>query len=309
MASSIVRIGTRGSPLALIQAGQVRDRICAANDLTSGAVEIVVIKTSGDRIQDRALRDFGGKGLFTKEIEDALLSGSISMAVHSMKDVPTVSQDGLEIACVPQREDPRDAFISLKYASLEELPAGATLGTASLRRQAQVRRMRPDIEVVNFRGSVQTRLRKLGEGEADATFLAVAGLNRLGNRDKITRALATSTMLPAIAQGALGVEIRADDSATRSLLTPLHHADTANCIAAERAFLKRLDGSCRTPIAGHATLSNGQLDFTGEILLPDGSGHFAVTASAPVSDAIAMGTDAGDRIIAEAGPGFLSGII
>jgi len=309
MPTSIIRIGTRGSPLALIQAELVRDGLCAAHGLPPEAIEIVVIRTSGDRIQDQALRDFGGKGLFTREIEEALLSGGISMAVHSMKDVPTLSRDGLEIACILQREDPRDAFISLKYASLADMPGGATLGTASLRRQAQVKRLRPDIKVVNFRGNVQTRLRKLGEGEADATFLAVAGLNRLGNQDMITQALATTTMLPAIAQGAIGVEIRANDDAARALLEPLHHVETGVCVAAERAFLARLDGSCRTPIAGHATLTNGQLDFNGEILLPDGTEYFSVTASAPQSDAVAMGTGAGTRILADAGPNFLARIV
>lgn len=310
MTDKIIRIGTRGSPLALIQAEEVRDGIVAAHGLAQDAVEIVVIKVTGDQIQDKALREFGGKGLFTKEIEEALLSGEISMAVHSMKDVPTVLPDGLEISCILKREDPRDAFISLKYASLNDTPAGAVVGTSSLRRQAQVKRLRPDLEVVNFRGNVQTRMRKLGEGVAEVTFLAVSGLNRLGNQATITEALDTSVMLPAIAQGAIGVEIRKDDDAARELLTPLHHQETEICTSAERAFLAHLDGSCRTPIAGHARLSNRKLEFSGEILLPDGSEHFSITTSGTgdfsVPLAAAIGREAGVRILEKAGPDFLS---
>ncbi len=306
MTDTKIRIGTRGSPLALIQAEQVRENILSAHGLPPDGVEIVVIKVTGDQIQDKALREFGGKGLFTKEIEDALLSGDITMAVHSMKDVPTQSQPGLGIASVLKREDPRDGFISLKYNSIAEMPAGATIGTSSLRRQAQAKRMRPDMEVINFRGNVQTRMRKLGEGIADATFLAVSGLNRLGNQSSITEALEPETMLPAIAQGAVGVEIRVDDEDARKLLAPLNHAETHTCIKAERAFLARLDGSCRTPIAGHATLVGGQLFFAGEILLPDGSEHHAITAQAPEADAVSMGTDAAERVLAAAGQDFLS---
>lgn len=306
MTDTKIRIGTRGSPLALIQAEQVRENILSAHGLPPDGVEIVVIKVTGDQIQDKALREFGGKGLFTKEIEDALLSGDITMAVHSMKDVPTQSQPGLGIASVLKREDPRDGFISLKYNSIAEMPAGATIGTSSLRRQAQAKRMRPDMEVINFRGNVQTRMRKLGEGIADATFLAVSGLNRLGNQSSITEALEPETMLPAIAQGAVGVEIRVDDEDARKLLAPLNHAETHTCIKAERAFLARLDGSCRTPIAGHATLVGGQLFFAGEILLPDGSEHHAITAQAPEADAVSMGTDAAERVLVAAGQDFLS---
>lgn len=308
MTDTKIRIGTRGSPLALIQAEEVRYGIIRAHDLAPEAVEIVVIKVTGDQIQDKALREFGGKGLFTKEIEEAVLSGEVTMAVHSMKDVPTQSQEGLGIACILQREDPRDGFISLKHKSLADMPAGATLGTSSLRRQAQAKRMRPDLEVVNFRGNVQTRMRKLGDGVADATFLAVAGLNRLGNQEHITEALEPDTMLPAIAQGAVGIEIRAVDDATRELIAPLHHEETNTCVTAERAFLARLDGSCRTPIAGHATLANGQLAFTGEMLLPDGTEHYTVSASGPAFEARAIGTDAAERILADAGPEFLARI-
>jgi hydroxymethylbilane synthase len=267
----------------------------------------VVIKTSGDRIQDRALAEAGGKGLFTKEIEDGLFDGIIDLAVHSMKDVQTVLPDGLEIACLLEREDVRDAFLSLTAPSLAALPAGATVGTASLRRQAQVRRLRPDLKVKLFRGNVQTRLRKLADGEADATLLALAGLKRLGMADRATAIMEPADMLPAVAQGAIGVEIRADDERTRALLAPLHHAATATCLAAERAFLADLDGSCRTPIAGLATLAGGTLAFHGMILKPDGSACHETKRSGQPGDAAALGADAAAELLARGGTGFLRG--
>jgi len=299
-----IRIGTRGSPLALKQAEEVRERLTRAHDLGAEATEICVIKTSGDRIQDRPLRDFGGKGLFTKEIEAALLGGEIDMAVHSMKDVETVLPDGLVIACILAREDVRDGFISLKAANLAALPAGGVLGTASLRRQAQVRRLRPDLEVVMFRGNIQTRMRKLEAGEADATFLAAAGLHRMGNRDRITSYMSLDDMLPAVGQGAIGVEVRAGDERVIAMLAAINDAQTTTRVGVERAFLARLDGSCRTPIAGLATLEDDELWFRGEILTPDGARHYGCERRGPAADGERMGADAADELLGRAGSGF-----
>ena len=298
-------IGTRGSPLALAQAHQVRDRLLAAHPaLAEPGIEITVVTTKGDRIQDRPLADLGGKGLFTEEIEAGLLNGTFDIAVHSMKDMPTVLPEGLWINCILPREDVRDAFISAKADTLAALPSGALVGTASLRRQAQVRRIRPDLRVESFRGNVDTRLNKLADGVVDATFLAMAGLNRLGKQEAATAAMAPNMMLPAIAQGAIGVEARIDDDRTNGLLTALNHADSHLCITAERAFLAALDGSCRTPIAGLATLSGGRLSFRGEILTPDGTHHFATERDGTSSEATAMGHDAGDELRQRAGPNF-----
>jgi hydroxymethylbilane synthase len=299
-----LRIGTRGSPLALAQANEVRDRLIAAHGIDAGAVELVVIKTSGDRIQDRPLSEVGGKGLFTKEIEEALLAAAIDLAVHSMKDMPTVLPPGLEIACLLQREDPRDAFISLKAKNLAALPSGAVLGTSSLRRMALVQSARPDLRVISFRGNVETRLRKLAEGQADATLLACAGLKRLGLEDHITERLSVDQMLPAVAQGAIGIETRSSDSAMAELLAPLNDPDTAIAIAAERAFLATLDGSCRTPIAGLATLREGRLGFRGLILTPDGRERHETAREGSREDAAAMGRDAAAELLSRAGPGF-----
>lgn len=300
-----LRIGTRGSPLALAQAHEVRARLLAAHaGLEEKAVEIVVITTSGDRIQSRALREFGGKGLFTKEIEEALLDGRIDMAVHSMKDMPTELPAGLVLPCLLPREDPRDVFLSPVAASLAELPAGAVVGTASLRRQAQVRHRRPDLRVVTFRGSVNTRLRKLADGEAQATFLALAGLRRLDMSEVATCAMPVEDMLPAVAQGAIGIEIRETDEAVAAVLAPLHDDETGTCVAAERAFLAALDGSCRTPIAGLARLDGDRLAFRGQILRPDGSESLEASRSGGPGDAVRMGREAGEALRAEAGPGF-----
>ena len=249
-----LKIGTRGSQLALAQAEEVRRRLAAAHDdlKPEGAVEIVVIKTSGDRIQDRALAEIGGKGLFTKEIEEALLEGAIDLAVHSMKDVPTWLPDGLEITTILPREDPRDALFAGPVKSIAELPQGAVVGTSSLRRQAQVLMTRPDLEVVTLRGNVQTRLRKLAEGQVDATLLAVAGLKRLGQEEMIGAALAPEEMLPAVAQGAIGLETRIGDEAVAARLESLNDPVSERRVAAERACLEVLDGSCRTPFAALA---------------------------------------------------------
>ena len=258
-ADTVLRIGTRGSPLALVQAGQVRARLAAAHGLAPERIGIEIIRTSGDMIRDRPLAEVGGKGLFTKEIEDALLAGRIDLAVHSAKDMPTVLPAGLAIVAVLPREDPRDAFISRKSRTLHELPHGAVVGTASLRRQALVKRLRPDLAVVNFRGNVETRLRKLDAGEVDATLLALAGLKRLGRADAATAILSTDEFLPAVGQGIIALEARADDARTRALLDAINDRDAATALACERAFLAVLDGSCRTPIAGYATVRAGAL--------------------------------------------------
>lgn len=303
-----IRIGTRGSPLALAQAHEVARRLAAAHAIDPAAIEIKVINTSGDRIQDRPLAEAGGKGLFTKEIEEALIAREIDLAVHSMKDVATVLPPGLGIVAVLEREDPRDAFISKRHKSFAALPRGATVGTSSLRRQAQILRARPDLNVIGFRGNVQTRLRKLDEGVAEATFLAVAGLNRLDAKVHITEAVAIDTMIPAVAQGAIGIEVRLDDARIRPMVEALDHKATRIAIDCERAFLARLDGSCRTPIAGHARLSaSGEVVFTGEILTPDGRARHYVHRTGLAADAAAIGEDAANELLRHAGPGFLEG--
>ena len=242
-----LRIGTRGSPLALAQAHETRDRLAAANDAFAApdAIEIVVIQTSGDKFQSGPLTELGGKGLFTKEIEDALLSETIDIAVHSMKDVPSILPDGLDITCLLPREDPRDAFLSAAAPSLAALPKGAVVGTASLRRKAILLNRRPDLQVTPIRGNVNTRMRKLADGEVDATLLAMAGLKRLGKADAATEILTPEDMLPAVCQGAIGIECRTGDDATRALLEPINGAPTGRRVTAERALLAGLDGSCR----------------------------------------------------------------
>jgi hydroxymethylbilane synthase len=298
------RIGTRGSPLALAQAQEVRRRLAQAHGLLETQFEIVPITTSGDRIQNRPLAEVGGKGLFTKEIEEELLGGTIDIAVHSAKDMSTVLPGGLAIAAYLPREDVRDAFISTRHTMLDALPPGAIVGTSSLRRQAQVLRRHPHLRVIGLRGNVETRLRKLEAGDADATLLACAGLNRLGLQHRITSPIDAGVMLPAVAQGAIALEIRADDEATATLLGAVNHQETALCVTAERAFLARLDGSCRTPIAGLATLSNGRLRLSGEILTPDGSQSHDSKREAPPQDAMRMGEDLAAELLGRAGPDF-----
>src|SRR5947209_19188105 len=253
----------------------------------AGEIEIVTIRTSGDRIQDRPLAEAGGKGLFTKEIEEALLAGAIDLAVHSAKDMPTVLPDGLMLAACLPREDARDAFISRKAANLHDLPQGAIVGTASLRRQAMVKRLRPDVSVVPLRGNVETRLVKLEAAAVDATLLALAGLKRLGLADKATALLDAQEFLPAVGQGAITIEARTDDARTRELLAKIDHADTSVALACERAFLAVLDGSCRTPIAGHAVLDGDAVWFRGMILRPDGSEAYEASRAARQRDAVA----------------------
>jgi hydroxymethylbilane synthase len=303
--TAALRIGTRGSPLALAQARMVRARLAARQGVDEERIALTIIRTTGDVIQDRTLAEAGGKGLFTKEIEEALRAGAIDLAVHSAKDMPTVLPDGLTITAVLPREDPRDVFISRVAKSLRELRAGAVVGTASLRRQAIVKRLRPDLEVVPIRGNVDTRLRKLDDGVVDATLLALAGLKRLGLTQAATSVFAVDEFLPAVGQGIVAIETRADDTATRNLLDAINHPETATALVAERAFLEVLDGSCRTPIAGHATIAAGRLHFRGLIAKPDGSASFECTREGPAGAAAALGADAGAELKARAGPDFL----
>ncbi len=301
-----LRIGSRGSPLALAQARETRTRLAAAHQVAEDAIAIVTIRTSGDAIQDRPLAEVGGKGLFTKEIEQALEDGAIDLAVHSSKDMPTVLPAGLVLtACLP-REDVRDVFISRKAARLKDLPHGAIVGTASLRRQAMVKRLRPDIAVVNFRGNVETRLRKLDDGVVDATLLAYAGLKRLGRADAATAVLDIDEFLPAVGQGAIGIETRESDVHTRDAVAAINHPDTLVALNAERAFLAVLDGSCRTPIAGHARIANGTVSFRGMILRPDGSEALETTRAGSVADAALIGRDAGRELKSRAPSDFFA---
>lgn len=304
--SPVLRIGSRGSPLALAQAHEVQSRLAAICGIAAERIEIKAIRTTGDAIQDRPLATAGGKGLFTKEIEEALLAGSIDLAVHSSKDMPTVLPDGLLLDAFLPREDPRDAFISRKAKSLRDLPHGAVVGTASLRRQAMVKRLRPDLKVATLRGNVETRLRKLDAGEADATLLAVAGLKRLGLLAAATMILDPDEFLPAVGQGAIGIETRADDDRTRALVVKINDADTATALAAERAFLAVLDGSCRTPIGGHARVASGVVRFRGMIIRPDGSEAHDVVREGRALAAAELGADAGRELKDRAGADFFA---
>lgn len=299
-----LKIGTRGSPLALAQAHETRARLMAAFDLPEAAFAITVIKVMGDTIQDRPLKDIGGKGLFTREIEDALLDGSIDIAVHSMKDMPVDQPGGLVLDTYLPREDVRDAFISLTPGGLADLPQGAVVGTSSLRRRSQLLHRRPDLQIVEFRGNVQTRLRKLSEGVAQATFLAMAGLNRLNMTDVPRVAIPVDDMLPAVAQGAIGIERRGDDMRVAALLDAIHDGPTGLRLRAERAFLAALDGSCQTPIGGLAELDGGSLRLRGEILRTDGSRVLADDAQGAVEDGPELGRDMARGLLEKAGPGF-----
>ncbi len=299
-----LKIGTRGSPLAMAQAYETRARLADAFGLALDAFEIVVIKVTGDQIQDRPLKDIGGKGLFTREIEEDLLSGKIDIAVHSMKDMPTIQPEGLILDTYLPREDVRDAFVSPNLSHLTDLPKGATVGTSSLRRRAQLLNKRPDLNVVEFRGNVQTRLKKLSEGVATCTFLACAGLNRLNMTEVPATPVDPGDMLPAVAQGAIGIERRLDDANTAELLAAIHHGETGQRLAAERRFLLTLDGSCETPIAGLATLTDGTLTLTGEVLRPDGSEAISDVVSGAIADGPAMGTDLAKTLLQRAGPSF-----
>lgn len=302
-----IRIGTRASPLAMAQAYETRDRLIAAHNLPDEAVVIVDMVSTGDRRLELKLGEIGGKGLFTKEVEESLIDGSTDLAVHSMKDMPTVLPGGMEICTLLPREDVRDAFLSPKYSGIDAMPAGALVGTASLRRQAQLLHRRPDLKVGLFRGNIQTRMRKLEEGEADATFLAMAGLNRMGVADVATVALDPDEMLPAVAQGAVGIEICSDNDDIRAVLAPLNCEATEIRTNAERAFLNALDGSCRTPIAALAEIDGDKLMLRGEILRPDGSERHTATREGTLSDGLAMGRDAGAELRAKGGPDFFVG--
>ena len=307
MTSPRLRIGTRGSPLALIQARELRSRLVAAHAELAApdAIEITVIRTTGDRVTDRTLAAIGGKGLFTKEIEEALLAGTIDLAVHSLKDMATVLPPGLAIACHLPRADPRDAFVARGHRRFRDLPQGAVLGSSALRRQAQILRARPDLRVVPIRGNVETRLRKMEEGRVEGTLLAVAGLKRLGLEHVIQEILPEDLMLPAPAQGIIAVETRAADARVRSYLAPIDDAAAAIAATAERALLAALDGSCRTPIAALATIADdGSLHLRARIIRPDGTQCHEASRAGLVGDAALLGREAGAQLRAEAGPGF-----
>lgn len=299
-----IRIGTRGSQLALAQASEVRARLMTAHGLPEEAFEVVVISTSGDRILDRPLSEVGGKGLFTKEIEEALLAHHIDIAVHSSKDMPTWLPEGLELSAFLPREDARDGFIGKAARSILDLPRNATIGSSSLRRQALIRRIRPDISVVMFRGNVQTRLLKLESGHVDGTILANAGLRRLAMEDVVTDLMPLDLFPPAPGQGAICIESRIGDRRVGDLLRPIHHRETGAALACERAFLAALDGSCRTPIAGHAVIEGDRLRFEGLILSPDGSEAHDVSGEGAAVDAMAIGLRAGIDVRDRAGTRF-----
>ncbi len=302
--TSPLKIGTRGSPLALAQAYETRRRLASAFNLPDEAFEIIVIKTTGDKIIDRPLKEIGGKGLFTREIEDDMLSGAIDIAVHSMKDMPTLQPEGLVLDTYLPREDVRDAFVSASHERLADLPSGATVGTSSLRRRAQLLNYRPDLNVVEFRGNVQTRLKKLEDKVADCTFLAMAGLRRLDMAHVAKSAIETDEMLPAVAQGAIGIERRIDDKRAADMLFAIHDTETGQRLAAERAFLAALDGSCETPIAGLAELDGNTLRLRGEVLRPDGSDSIGDEMSGSIADGPEMGRAMAAKLLAEAGEGF-----
>ncbi len=307
MAPPLLRLGTRGSPLALAQAGELRNWLEAAHEELAepGAIETIVIRTSGDAMADRNLSEEGGKGLFTKEIEEALLAGAIDLAVHSMKDMTASLPRGLAISCLLPRADPRDALVSAKAASLADLPKDATLGTNSLRRQALALNARRDLRIVPLRGNVGTRLDKLRSGGIDATMLAVAGLRRLGLTSHIAAILEPAEMLPAPAQGAIGVEIRGNDGKARRYLSPLNDKSTETCVNAERAVLTALGGDCRTPLGALATLKGGTLALQALVIRPDGSECVSVRREGSPKDAASLGADAGDELKARAGADFL----
>jgi len=301
-----LRIGTRGSPLALAQAYETRERLSIAFGLSLDSFEIVVIKTTGDIVLNRPLKEIGGKGLFTKEIEEALLQDSIDIAVHSMKDMPVQQPDGLILDTFLPREDVRDAFVSRIHKSLADIPQGATVGTSSLRRKAQLMSKRPDLKIVEFRGNVQTRLKKLDDGVAECTFLAVAGLNRLKMEDIITAPISTDEMLPAVAQGAIGIERREKDIKVATMLEAIHNSTTGLLLSAERAFLEALDGSCETPIAGLAEFKNENLRFRGEILKTDGSEVYSDEQVVSKEDATLVGIEMAHKLLSQAGNDFFS---
>jgi hydroxymethylbilane synthase len=300
----IMRIGTRGSPLALVQARAVAERLCAAR-ANKNTIEIVIIRTTGDMIQDRPLADEGGKGLFTKEIEEALLDGRIDLAVHSAKDVPTFLPPGLTLTACLEREDARDVFLSRVAPTLAGLPQGASLGTTSPRRQAIAKRLRPDLRIVPMRGNVETRLQKLDNGACDATILALAGLKRLGLEEHATHIMPVSEFLPAAGQGAIAIEVRESDARMREILARIDHADTSIALTCERAFLAVLDGSCKTPIGAYADVSGDTIRFRGLLAHPDGEPSSSYELRGPRADALRIGTEAGQAVRRQAAPALL----
>ena len=300
------RIGTRGSPLAMAQTHETRDRLAAVHGLPPEMFEIVILSTKGDRITDRSLAEIGGKGLFTEELEEQLLSGDLDFAVHSSKDMPTKLPGGLFLSAFLPREDIRDAFVGRSAERLADLPQGATVGSSSLRRQALIRRLRPDIDVITYRGQVETRLRKLAEGQVDGTLLAFAGLKRLGMEHVPTELLDPEEFPPAPAQGAICVEARIGDDRINTLLAAIDDPRTHEAVSCERGFLATLDGSCRTPIAGYAQSDGTHIRFAGMILTPDGTTFHQIEIDGKAADAERLGQEAGERIRAKAGPGFFS---
>jgi hydroxymethylbilane synthase len=303
-----LRIGTRGSPLALAQAYETRKRLqeIFPELREDGAIEICVLKTQGDMILDKSLMELGGKGLFTKELDTALLGDEVDICVHSMKDVPTWIPDGTVLPCNLPREDTNDAFIYKDgtVKTIEELPDNSVIGTASLRRQAQLMAKNPTLKCVNFRGNVQTRLRKLDDGVVDATLLAIAGLKRMNMDGCATSVLEWDEMLPAVAQGAIGIQCRDDDERSLRYIGALNHPETKACVDCERAFLEALDGNCKTPIAGQARIVDGRIQFRGLIAMPDGSLKYETTSEGAVEDARKIGLEAGQKLKAEAGDKF-----
>jgi hydroxymethylbilane synthase len=305
-----LRIGTRGSPLALAQAYETRKRLQEnfPELREDGAIEICVLKTQGDMILDKSLMELGGKGLFTKELDTALLGDLVDICVHSMKDVPTWLPDGTVLPCTLPREQTNDAFIykdgSVK--TIEELPDYSVIGTASLRRQSQLMAKNPTLKCVNFRGNVQTRLRKLDDGVVDATLLAIAGLKRMNMDGCATSVLEWDEMLPAVAQGAIGIQCRSDDERSLKYIDALNHPDTKTCVDCERAFLEALDGNCKTPIAGQARIVDGKLLFRGLIAMPDGSKKFETSSEGSPADAHAIGLKAGEELKERAGEKFFA---
>ena len=303
-----LRIGTRGSPLAMAQAYETRRRLMEEfPELTEeGAIEICVLKTQGDMILDKSLMELGGKGLFTKELDTALLGDEVDICVHSMKDVPTWLPEGTVLPCNLPREDTNDAFIHKdgSVTTIAELPDNSVIGTASLRRQAQLMAQNPTLKCVNFRGNVQTRLRKLSDGVVDATLLAIAGLKRMDMDDCATAVLDWDEMLPAVAQGAIGIQCRSDDERSLKYIDALNHPDTKACVDCERAFLEALDGNCKTPIAGQARIIDGKIKFKGLIAMPDGSQKFETESEGEIADAAKIGRAAGEKVKADAGEKF-----
>lgn len=303
-----LRIGTRGSPLAMAQAFETRKRLQEKFPelCEDGAIEICVMKTQGDMILDKSLMELGGKGLFTKELDTSLLGNEVDICVHSMKDVPTWLVEGTVLPCTLPREDTNDAFISRggKIKSIEELPDNSVIGTASLRRQSQIMAKNPTLKCVNFRGNVQTRLRKLEDGVVDATMLAIAGLKRMNMDSHATAVLEWDEMLPAVAQGAIGIQCRSDDERSLKYIKALNHEETLICVECERAFLEALDGNCKTPIAGQARIVDGKIKFKGLIAMPDGTKKFEIESEGEIADGKKIGREAGEKVKAEAGEKF-----